>query len=710
MLGNLYKAIGRETSGVRAHSYVRAIASYHRMQATPGFTAAAQWCAGVLRQNGLETRVLDFPSGTGHRYWGCMTPDYWEGESGDLYLLLPGREPERLASFSERKISMLARSMPTPPGGVTADLVVLVRGDDEAAFDGVDVRGKVVLGGGAAIRFRELALERGAIGIITDDVPEIPQARPPMDIPDAIQYASFWWTEDEPRAFGFALSPRQGAILRQRLAELASKARERGETPPRVQVRAEVKARFSAGALNVVEAFIPGQTDEEVLMVAHLCHPEPSANDNASGCSALMEAAAALDRMIKDGKLPAPRRGLRFLLVPEMLGTYAYLSQDEERIGKWVGGLNLDMVGEDQAQCRGSLLAECPARALPSFAGTLLARALREAVGGAKTFTGSVSFPAYRHDYVPFTGGSDHFILSDPTVGVPTPMIIQWPDRFYHTSMDTPERVDPRILGRVSAAAATYVYFLAQAGFVEACWLAEQVACELSGELRAAVGADCEGALEAAGCPGPAPTTSPAPGKAAGKAAPEVAADLAARAARFARRVDFLRARKLLDAGSVERLIEPARRGEFARFLGHLGTRMDAEAAFARDHGLGLVHTAQERLGIAKLPPPAGPAPADTEAQGLVPVRKYRGPLHLDGWQMRLVPEERVKFGTHVYKYRELVRHLMVVAMYWMDGRRSLAEVSDMVEMETGRRETAFLIESCRWLERLGLLELKPAK
>ena len=35
-----------------------------------------------------------------------------------------------------------------------------------------------------------------------------------------------------------------------------------------------------------------------------------------------------------------------------------------------------------------------------------------------------------------------------PRVGIPTPMIIDWPDKFYHTSADTPDKVSPNALAR----------------------------------------------------------------------------------------------------------------------------------------------------------------------------------------------------------------------------------------------------------------------
>ena len=74
--------------------------------------------------------------------------------------------------------------------------------------------------------------------------------------------------------------------------------------------------------------------------------------------------------------------------------------------------------------------------------------------GVSPSLTGLGEYPLYRQAEVSFSGGSDHVILSDPSIGVPTPMLIQWPDRFYHTSADTPDRTDPGSLARAGSLAA----------------------------------------------------------------------------------------------------------------------------------------------------------------------------------------------------------------------------------------------------------------
>ncbi|NIN65184.1 MAG: DUF4910 domain-containing protein, partial [Anaerolineae bacterium] len=125
----------------------------------------------------------------------------------------------------------------------------------------------------------------------------------------ALQYTSFWWYGGETKCFGFVLSPKEGERLRALIKE-----RKREGKPP-VKVRAKVVSRFWDGELNVVSALIPGQTEEEVAIVAHLCHPQWSANDNASGAAAVLEVARTLQGLISEGKLDKPRRGIRFLLV-----------------------------------------------------------------------------------------------------------------------------------------------------------------------------------------------------------------------------------------------------------------------------------------------------------------------------------------------------------------------------------------------------------
>src|SRR4029079_3234462 len=154
-------------------------------------------------------------------------------------------------------------------------------GDQPEHYAGLDVRGKLLLTRLMPMAVHHLAIERfGAAGLLFARMRSVPEVCPPGDLQDDIQYASWWWWGGETRAFGFALSPRVGAELRRTIPR---RARSGGG---RVQVRAVVRSHFADGTIEAVTAQIRGETDEQVLIVSHLCHPAPMANDNASSAAA----------------------------------------------------------------------------------------------------------------------------------------------------------------------------------------------------------------------------------------------------------------------------------------------------------------------------------------------------------------------------------------------------------------------------------------
>jgi len=91
-----------------------------------------------------------------------------------------------------------------------------------------------------------------------------------------------------------------------------------------------VKAGQHPGNYVVVTGIIPGSDpklkDEEIAFSCHLDHQRPGANDNASGCSAILEVARTLQRLIEEKKLERPARTIRFIFPPEIEGTLALLN------------------------------------------------------------------------------------------------------------------------------------------------------------------------------------------------------------------------------------------------------------------------------------------------------------------------------------------------------------------------------------------------
>jgi aminopeptidase-like protein len=111
-----------------------------------------------------------------------------------------------------------------------------------------------------------------------------------------------------------------------------------GLTDP--EYRVVIRPRFEPGTLKMGEIVVPGATDECFVVVTHLCHPAQF-NDDLSGVAVAVEAARALLAG------PQPHYTYRFLILPETIGSVAYLSRHEGLIPKMKGGLFLEMLGND---------------------------------------------------------------------------------------------------------------------------------------------------------------------------------------------------------------------------------------------------------------------------------------------------------------------------------------------------------------------------
>ena len=109
---------------------------------------------------------------------------------------------------------------------------------------------------------------------------------------------------------------------------------------------------------------------------------------------------------------------------------------------------------------------------------------LRLLAKGLGNLARNYSNSSFRCSVTPYSGGSDHNIWGDPSVGVTCPMLIQWPDRYYHTSEDTIDKVDPEMLAVAGILTATYLYTAATATAADAAYVAGQAAAGFAGEAN----------------------------------------------------------------------------------------------------------------------------------------------------------------------------------------------------------------------------------
>ena len=99
-----------------------------------------------------------------------------------------------------------------------------------------------------------------------------------------------------------------------------------------------IDSSLEEGSLTYGEYFLPGDTEDEVLLSAHVCHPS-LANDNLSGVAVATFLARTLTAL--------PRRlSYRFLFAPGTIGAIAWLHANRDRAAAVKHGLVLTCLGD----------------------------------------------------------------------------------------------------------------------------------------------------------------------------------------------------------------------------------------------------------------------------------------------------------------------------------------------------------------------------
>jgi hypothetical protein len=436
-----------EYSGELAQAHVQLL-SVNRQRGLEEYTETfleTRYLQEMANRYGLsEVRVDLFPGSPG-----------WVPEVGDLWMVEPVEK--KLAS-----LTMVPAALASGSGNadVEAELVYVGAARPED-FQGKALTGKIVLGdANVGTVFSQAVGRYGAAGALGTGSAGTSRDDAGYTL-DQIGWASVRPGEDG-RGFGFNLSLRQFNDLRGML--------ERGE---RVVLKAKVRSRTETIPMNVISAAIPG-TDPgagELMIVAHAFErpPTPGASDNNTGVAVTLEISRTLSELIRRGELAQPRRTIRFLWVPEISGSRAFMVANPELEDRIIAAMNYDMPGEDLEETDSYLRMKKTPDSRPSYLNDLMADLLRFTdQTEIRTQTGNNAPFNYR--LVPFISSSDHIVFL--AAGIPAMQFNHWPDNFYHSSGDTPERTDPTEMKRTGFMGAASFYYLATAGAQEAMDLA----------------------------------------------------------------------------------------------------------------------------------------------------------------------------------------------------------------------------------------------
>ncbi|MBS0417228.1 MAG: M28 family peptidase [Proteobacteria bacterium] len=450
-------ALANELSGETAKRNLEGLARLHRQRGSQGFHSAAELIAERARAYGLQhVEILKFPA-DGKIFYGTQRSRLaWDAEEGELSELKDGAEI-KMASFAAEPVVLAEDS---ESADVTTELVDVGDGTKESDYAGKDVSGKIVLVAVAADSAQELAIGRfKAAGIIS--YAQNQKTAWSGDNDNLVRWGHLESFSSNP-TFAFQVSLRTARALKDRLLH--------GE---HIRLHARVKAGQHPAAYEIVTATIDGTSDaqSQIAFSCHLDHQRPGANDNASGCVTILEAARTLQKLIADGKLARPTRTLRFIWPPEIEGTTTLLNARPDLAQHIKAAIHMDMVGGGLDTKSVFHVTRGP-MSLPSFvhdvawsfASWINTESYQFAAGGRSDYpmiAPEGGKEPLRAEYSAYTMGSDHDVYQDSSFGIPSIYLNDWPDRYIHTNFDSAANIDPTKLKRAAFIGAASGYFLA---------------------------------------------------------------------------------------------------------------------------------------------------------------------------------------------------------------------------------------------------------
>ncbi len=440
-----FDLVRKEITGQTAYEATAYIEPFWRVAGNTGFDASIRYLADQLEKAGYKPEEKAQP-GNPLRYRiekRKMEVPTWEPV--DASLTLAG-EKTPLLQFASNRNMIAMYSASTPDAGVTGEVVHIQSPDH---FRKTDVKGKIVFAEMNPGQIFQAAHERGALGILTYDMPAYLQ---PEKNTTSIQFRQLRYRKNR-EAWGIALSYAAKEKLKATLAKKRA-----------LKATVKIKTRIYPSEELTLVADIQGREnpDQRLVFSAHV--QEPGANDNASGAGAQLEMALAAARLVKTGQV-ALNRSLTFLWGDEIVSTRRYIQEDPIRAGGIKWGISLDMVGENTAVTGGSFLIE----KMPDPSAIWTRGEDRHTEWGGEVMRLEQMKPHYLNDFIlrtfreqgafagwtvnanPFEGGSDH----TPFIDADIPGLLLWhfTDQFYHTDNDRMDKVSQETLRNVATGA-----------------------------------------------------------------------------------------------------------------------------------------------------------------------------------------------------------------------------------------------------------------
>ena len=423
----LYDKLGTYYSAADFEANTRKLYDLEKRICHRDFARSTEWLVETMREAGFDQveRIAHPADGVTSAYDSIM-PEAWDLEGrAVLKVVSHWPESERIIADSD-EIAYAAATWcgPTPDEGSTGELVLFDSEHPEKA------RGKWVFCETVPSGDINQPLARvGALGIVVTNFEQ------GWRDPDSTHWMNgqgkwgWYYVKEDLRLPIFIITARRGMKLKNELLN-----------GRKVVLHGVLKARISNGEIYTVTGVIPGESEEEYAIFAHMY--EPFFSDDASGVAAGIE----IGRMLKNSGLKL-KKSLRVVFSMERYGFLAYLAMKTHHIK---AAMNMDMLATTMYRDLGFPLHwRMSTASLPFFGDMLMLKILEECEG------------ELRIDCHP-GNLSDDTMAGEPLLGIPTNWLYveDEPSPLHHSSNAIFFDVDWQLAEKVSKLVTVFATFL----------------------------------------------------------------------------------------------------------------------------------------------------------------------------------------------------------------------------------------------------------
>jgi hypothetical protein len=162
----IWNAVLNHLSAERMRAEIAEFFEFSRWSSYDKIVGLAKRIAGKMEAAGMEdVQLIEFPADGRTAYGGWFMPRAYDVHEARLTAHVAGEPALVLADYHQNPTSLMLYSLPTPPEGVTADLVVADALED---FTPERLSGRLVLTSGIGVEYGLAAMRAGARGLVSD--------------------------------------------------------------------------------------------------------------------------------------------------------------------------------------------------------------------------------------------------------------------------------------------------------------------------------------------------------------------------------------------------------------------------------------------------------------------------------------------------------------------------------------------------------------